>query len=398
MEQVVFLTTCSFIFNNLITKCMSSFLGMAKVEIKENHDDLFKSTSLSLHKDRFNNLPDKDGKVAVYVVKNDGTGKHEVYSEITPEKKSSVESTLYLDKEKVMALPVGEQGYIQNIYASNKLNPEAGKPDLSIYTLNEDKTKNYVGNGYENKSKLENSVKLSQFENSSSDQSKLFNIKLKGSDIEKMEADSWGNVKVLVNKTATANEHKVVLNATANKETDATLVLNKDKLMAISAANEGAIRIIARDKNPDKISTDKADLMVYENKFRKGDDLLTKEEQQVKFKETNYVGGGYTNNPNLLKLSKDNVTPEGLKAAIEKNDPVRTFAIINKDATLVDKTHVDAVRKSVAGNPKFSKGIETAVTNAFKKNEESGVKAPQKNDLQEVTPPTSKKVRTPKIK
>jgi hypothetical protein len=369
---------------------MSTFLGLANVSTKEANNETFKTVNFSLHAERFSSLEDKGGKIPVFIVKNDDTNKHEVHSSIPEGKKQGLDSTLYLDKEKTLQIPSNEQGYISNIHVSSKKDLKDGLPDLSVYSLN-DKEKNYVGNGFSNNSKFENSVKLKQFDDQDGNTSKLFNVKIKGSDIEKLEADSYGNVRVLINRTE--NGHRLLVNEKPSKETDAVLVLNKKEVLSISTNNDNQIRLVAADKNPQNIGRDKSDLVIYENKFRPGDEKLSQQDKDEKFKEKNYVGAGYTNNPSLLKLRNEDLTKDGLNAAIKKNETIRTFAIINTRPDIVEKKHSDLVKKMINENPSFSKGIETAVTNALKKNEE---RLGQK-DVSAISDNKEPKMRHPKL-
>ncbi|WP_047444256.1 hypothetical protein [Alistipes sp. ZOR0009] len=370
---------------------MSTFLGLANVTTKEDNNVSFKSVNFSLHAERFSSLEDKGGKIPVFIVKNDETNKHEVHSSIPEGKKQGLDSSLYLDKEKTLQIPSNEQGYISSIYVSSKKDVKQGMPNLSVYSL-KDNEKNYLGNGFSNSSKFENGVNLKQFTDQDGATSKLFNVRIKGSDIEKLDADSYGNVRVLINRTE--NGHRLLLTEKPSKETDAVLVLDKNETLSISKNNDGQIRLIVADKNPQNIGRDKSDLVIYENKFRAGDEKLSKEDKSEKFKEKNYVGAGYTNNPSLLKLKEDDLSKDGLKAAITKNETIRTFAIINAKPDLVEKKHGDLVKKMINENPSFSKGIETAVTTALKKNE-AGLGQKEASATPEIKEP---KMKQPKIK
>ncbi len=218
----------------------------------------------------------------------------------------------------------------------------------------------------------ENTAKITKYENLKNDERKLFNIKLSGSSVSNAEADSWGNIKISLNRT-NDNDYKVNLNEKTNKNTDATLYVPKEKLLNIAKENNGNIKLIAFDKAPkfthERFS--KEDLVVIENSYKGTQEHLSTV-AKVDFPK-NIVGAGFTNNPTLLKLGYDDVSHDGLLNSIMKNDHVRTLAIISKDPTIVKEKHQYFLESEKKENVNIPSLVENALKKAIETNEKSPV-------------------------
>ncbi len=298
-----------------------------------------------------------------------------------------------IDYEKLMALPLDRYGKVELLASKGDT-----MNDLSNYSVsakNDDGTYENLGRGYDVSSNFGEfetlgtaHKKIIVFDDPNNPEqkaweketSKLYRVFLNAEKANKMPTErvtfeSDGSPKTYPRLTVSvvpvvskyekneeSGEYKKVIDhklVNIPNNSEAVLHLDMDKVkqlkpfLAGSEDNEEAkvpvYKLVAMDKNPDSIRSDKkdADLMVMENKFAPGmDDALVAEAKENK----NYLGSGYTQNPYMLKLSENELNPEGLQTAIMKNDTVRSIAIMHKAPFSVDKENLELIKTKVSDN------------------------------------------------
>lgn len=200
--------------------------------------------------------------------------------------------------------------------------------------------------------------------------------------VMKQEGDKYGSVKVGIKRFE--QEHRTDDGKVEVKETHSAILYpkkNDPDLEAVVSIKKAALQdlkpegdynnvyLVVANRNPKTAKTD--DLVVYENKVKKG---MSEDEKKKVQADKNYVGTGWTQKPEMLKLEKDQLTKENLKSSIESNNAIKVEAIIQRKKGLATKEMVDLAkemgkREDVKTNPKIAEVLEQA----NKKNKKKGI-------------------------
>lgn len=283
-------------------------------------------------------------------------------------KERDVSESLYvnINKEKLSSLPVGENSSVY-LEISSKKHESIGQ-DRSDYFVRDNSregNKEFVGRAWSPSQIVENKNYVgSAFKKDFEDGGKAYNVSLKKDDVEKLKADDYGNIRISIAKKKDAGDgptHSVYQSVGKEPYSEVSLSLNKEKISALPVNDRGYVSISVVDKKT--ISKDKADLTVYENA---GKSDLPK----------NFVGSGWSNQPGLIRLQKEDVTPDGLSKAISNNHATKVHAILNSNPDVVQKKHVALVKEMQEKSEKFDKGLSTMVSVAYdeKQGKKSGIK------------------------
>ena len=149
----------------------------------------------------------------------------------------------------------------------------------------EQKTSNYLGSAYHIR------------------ETDQFFINLKPEYIEKLEPDKYGKIKVAIMKFQKGGQvgYSAYLHS-GNIRPNITVLLlqlDKDKLLKMTRAKDRngqeTIKLTSSSKNPDNITAEKMDIVVYANKYSEEMKDWTKEEKNnaLRPKPEDFVGGGW---------------------------------------------------------------------------------------------------------
>ena len=167
----------------------------------------------------------------------------------------------------------------------------------------EQKTSNYLGSAYHIK------------------ETNQFFINLKPEYLENLEPDKFGKIKVNVMKFQKNGKvgHSVYLQKGNIRPSNTVqlLQLDKDKLLKMTRSKDRngqeTIKLTSSDKNPDNITAEKMDIVVYRNKYSEEMKDWTKEERNKALRPNpeDYIGGGWKiqqsqgKNTTILQQSTD---------------------------------------------------------------------------------------------
>lgn len=278
-------------------------------------------------------------------------------------KNSTFERILNVDVEKLKGLEASGYGEVK-LELVEKKEEHIGK-DASDMAVRVNGTKDYVGRGWNMENALgpKNYVgdgyrnifdeKGNKTEEVAKMESKSYSLNLDEKKVADIQPDKYGNIRVsmapMINPPENSNapNYKVyVSQGIKDKEAEISVRINKEKLMEISPNEFGKIAVVINDKNPKSIQKDKADLTVSELNPGSTD--------------KNYIGGGYTQKPELVKLDKNELSAEGIKKALESNNSIRLEAILTKKPDAVSKEHIE-----LAANEGIQPKIKELVSKAF---------------------------------
>jgi len=229
--------------------------------------------------------------------------------------------------------------------------------------------KNYVGNAFKK-----------EFD----DGGKAYNVFLKKDDVEKLKADDYGNIRLSMAERKDSGKentptHSVYQSVGKEPYNEASLSLNKEKVLDLPANDYGYVAVSVVDKL--NISKDKSDLTAYENVHHIPSD---EEKKRVEFMKDagkkeepgrNFVGGGWTNKPDMIRLQKEDKTPDGLTKAISNNHLTKVQAILNAKPSVVQKKHMGLVDEMEKSGANVDKSLSTTISNAYenKQSQKSGI-------------------------
>lgn len=281
----------------------------------------------------------------------------EFFMNINKEKLLKAADFVYLVKggDKVIALEAGA-----------KKNESVGKDRSDYFVRTREDSPEYVGRGWSAGQIVEKKEYVGNaFKKDFEDGGKAYNVSLKKDSLEKISADDYGNVRLSIapkkDPTPGSPSHSVYQSVGKEPYNEVTLSLNKEKLMALPENDKGYVAVSVVDKL--NISKDKADLTAYEN-------------TGVAQEKKNFVGGGWSNRPGLIRLQPQDKTPDGLTKAISTNYVLKVQAILQANPKVVQKKHVQLVKDMTEKGEKVEKAMSSIVANAYenKQGQKSGVK------------------------
>lgn len=213
---------------------------------------------------------------------------------------------------------------------------------------------------------------------------KSYLVAIPKKEIQAMEADAHGNVKIGIKsfRTTVPGEkpgderseinHKPVVNFTKDDFLEAVVHLKKEALLAAKGKGEYEdVSIVIQNRNPQHVSKDKSDLVAFENPIEQG---MSKEDRvAASKKEKNYLGGGWTQRPELFKLNPEAKPVDEFMNALRENHSVKGVALIQQHAKdIFKKGNMEGIKEALdAGKErygeKFNRALDSAVTEHSKK-------------------------------
>ncbi|MDR1984219.1 MAG: DUF3945 domain-containing protein [Prevotellaceae bacterium] len=305
------------------------------------------------------------------------------------------ELQVLISKDALMKATPDSYGNIKLTAASRKTK----SPDLSNYSVflsekTEDGKRQFVGRGYDESLKFGETMVVGtaykyEFGNNGED-GKSYNVNI---DVEKAKffsVDAYGNAKlgIVPYVETTPKEDGSMIEQTRylvtepgerRKDIEATISVhvsnpNGEKYPTIqqstvhTVGNADVFKLVVQDRNPQKIGKDCADLVVFENDYSPEMKDMPPEERKAALGERNYVGRGWTNDPNKIHLSTDDLTAEGLSRAIENNHTIKVIAIVHKQPQVVQESHMQQITSRIQDETlKTSDTLIKVVQSAYEK-------------------------------
>jgi len=331
--------------------------------------------NISLDAEKIKTLPESaQGEVKLKFERQSGEGLSEKapshvvkFNDYKPgqERSSSEEFFVNINKEKLLKAAQGE-GKVIALEAGAKKNESVGRDRSDYFVRTREDSPEYVGRGWSAGQIVEKKEYVGNaFKKDFEDGGKAYNVSLKKDSLEKISADDYGNVRLSIapkkDPAPGSPSHSVYQSVGKEPYNEVTLSLNKEKLMALPENDKGYVAVSVVDKL--NISKDKADLTVYEN-------------TGVAQEKKNFVGGGWSNRPDLIRLQPQDKTPDGLTKAISTNHALKVQAILQANPKVVQKKHVQLVKDMTEKGEKVDKAMSSTVANAYenKQGQKSGVK------------------------
>ncbi len=282
------------------------------------------------------------------------------------------EAQLFISIEELLKLQQDEYGNVKLSAATRK---EIAL-DLSSYSVYEDvygteregQERNFVGRGYGEGENFgdtrvigvatkhiftdsETGERTNKSYNVSIDEEKVERLKIYEGGYAKLSLVPYDNIvtndegeKAKKQMYLVSEAHPKQARVEANIEIEVADI--KGLIPQKNKGNDGnSYKIIVADRNPDNIQSNKADLLVYADKYIPG---MTKEEAKAANSIKTYVGNGWTRVPSELALSTTDLTSEGLEKAIKNGDGVRVTAILHTNSNIVEKKHLELAQKTLS--------------------------------------------------
>jgi hypothetical protein len=219
---------------------------------------------------------------------------------------------------------------------------------------------------------------------------KVYNVNLDADKVSKLTVNEYGDARLGIvpytekvlnpdNSTAEQTRYLVTEATGATKGVEATIavhVLNPgdkeypilDSCAVHKVMDKDVYKLAVQDRKSETIGKDCADLTVSENKWTPEMNEMPEAEKKAALAEKNYVGRGWTNDPDKIRVDhKSELKPEGLTKAIENNHTVKVIAILNKLPTVVKELHVKQIEARNEAGLKTSPVIEDRVKQTFEK-------------------------------
>ncbi|MDR0618285.1 MAG: HEAT repeat domain-containing protein [Bacteroidales bacterium] len=298
--------------------------------------------------------------------------KHPTHSVYVGDKHSKRELQLVVSKDELLKAPVDAYGNIKAFAASR----EKIGADLSNYSValeqKDPETDKYqfVGRGYDESTKFGETRVVgvafkTEFGQDGAD-GKVYNVNLDANKVSKLTMNEYGDARLgivpyaekVLNPDGSTTEQTryLVTEATSvTKGVEATIAVHVSNpegkeyptlsSCAIHKVGENEVyKLVVQDRKSESIGKDCADLTVSENKYTPEMKNLSEAERKAALGEKNYIGKGWTNDPDKIRIDKrEDLTPKGLTAAIDNNHTVKVIAILNAQPTLVRESHLKQI-------------------------------------------------------
>ncbi|MDR1182807.1 MAG: DUF3945 domain-containing protein [Bacteroidales bacterium] len=321
-------------------------------------------------------------------VKGENYPTHNVYIGGSDKAHRNREVQLLLSKKALLEAPVDEFGDVKLLAASrseDKMGADLSNYSVSLREKGEDGKYSFVGRGFDASTKFGETrvvgIAYKREFGKGGEDGKSYNLNLDANKIQKLDINEYGDAKLGIvpysvhvanpDNTVTdetrylvveTNSQRANVEATvnihlANTEKTRDVDGNLKQLPTLYDCNAHTVgdndvyKLIVRDKNPEKISKDCADMVVFEDKYTPEMKHMSLEEIKAakEVVETNYIGKGWTNDPAKIKLSVADLTQEGLSKAIENNHLTKVIAIIKHSPDIVESQHVEQAQTKTEG-------------------------------------------------
>jgi hypothetical protein len=331
--------------------------------------------------------------------------KHPTHSVYIGDKHDKRELQLVVSKNELLKAPVDGYGNIKAFAASR----EKIGADLSNYSValeqKDPETDRYqfIGRGYDESTKFgETHVMGVAFKTEfGQEDGKVYNVNLDVNKVSKLTVNEYGDARLgivpyaekVLNPDGSTTEQTryLVTEVTAKtKGVEATIAIHVsnpsdkkeyptiDTCAVHKVGDNDVYKLVVQDRNPEKIGKDCADLTVSENKYTPEMKELPEAERKEALKDKNYIGRGWTNDPDKIRIDKrTDLTPKGLTAAIDNNHTVKVIAILDKRPTLVRESHIKQLEaRQKDSNMKTSAVLAEKVKQTFEslKKKSNGLK------------------------
>lgn len=302
---------------------------------------------------------------------------------------------------------IGEPNYIltkngETFAKNNGINPTPiGSFDYSEKELNEKKSLLVTNNNSQQEVKTQKSSimedgkkehkdqvigfanKHNWKEDDQTEKSYLLNVNQKK--IMEQKGDEYGSVKIGIKKvehevhqegqTQKGSNYEAILYPRKDdKDIEAVISVKKAEIEKLQGKGDyHNVALVAANRDPLKASKD--DLAVYVNPIEKG---MNEAEKKKAMEHKTYVGTGWTQKPEFIKLHPSQLTSDELKKSISENNLVKAQAIVLQGGKkLVTKDMVDTVAAAKEQHKeKFKPELEKVVTDNIKqgKGKDKGLK------------------------
>ncbi|MCT4648371.1 MAG: hypothetical protein N4A74_25520 [Carboxylicivirga sp.] len=274
---------------------------------------------------------------------------HDIVKPGSP-KKDDVQ--ISIETEKLKSIPdLKDTVYIE---AVAKKNIERDRANYHVRQIVDKESKPvYIGRGWTESQKVEKSyvgnAKRFDFENGG----RMYNASFTKEAFDKLKPNDHGNIYLAVApKKDKTDEFSIYKSVGKDPYSVMTISVNQEQIKNMGDSN-GYYQIRILDKQ--KISKDHADLTVKEDTYAKEKTIA--EHKNIPIKEAklpnNYVGSGWSNVSEHVRLQSSDVTSDGLAKTLAENHAIKAMAIINKDKSIVTDKHVK-ILDELAGNEKVN--------------------------------------------
>lgn len=340
---------------------------------KTFQDSDSKKFNISISDKELQKLPsDDNGKTSLALIKRDtpdektGITHDVVQNKYTPgqPKNESEDLVFEINKKEAAKIPLRNDNV--TLEAVMKKNVERDRANYHVRELTENKEKTYVGRGWTPSQTMNieyvGTAWKKEFENG-----KMYNVSVKAETFDALPENKYGQVNLsLMPKKDSDNQLAVYKSMGKDPYSEFTISVKKQDVMAMGPNSAGYYPLIVTDKA--KISKDKADLLVMENPYEKN--KKTAEETGVSIKEAaaqrpvNYVGSGWSNRPEHIRLSEDDKSAKGLSAAIANNHTMKVAAIL-KEGNFANQTHNKLIAEMKESDKPIDKEMERLVSSSI---------------------------------
>lgn len=330
-----------------------------------------KKFNVSLPKKEVDNLPaNENGKASLLIVKrekpDEKTGiTHDVFlnNTNTPGQPKKIESELIIEVSKEDVSRINARN--ENVHLEAVMKKDIGKDraNFLVRELTEEKEKVYVGRGWTPSQSVKHDYVGNAWKNEFDNSGKMYNVSIEAEKLKQMPENQYGNVVLSVaQKKDAENQFSVYKSIGKEPYSDFSISLKKEDVLKLEPNEKGYYQLIVADKA--KISKDKADLVVFENTYEK--DKKAAVEKGVDIKEIqqgqpkNYVGAGWSNKIDHIRITDEDKTAKGLSAAIANNHPLKVAAIL-KQENVSNNSHVKLMKEMKQGSQPLDADMERMV-------------------------------------
>jgi hypothetical protein len=321
--------------------------------------------------------------------------KHPTHSVYVGDKHTKRELQLIVSKDELLKAPVDAYGNIRAFAASR--DEEKIGADLSNYSVvleqkDPDGKYQFIGRGYDDSMKFGETRVMgvafkTEFGTDGTD-GKVYNVNLDVDKVGKLTVNEHGDARLGIvpymekvpgadGKITEETRYLVTETNGKSKGVEATLAIHvtnpKDKKYPTidscavhKVGDKEVYKLVVQDRKPESIGKDCADLTVSENKYTSEMKNLSEAERKAALGEKNYVGRGWTNDPDKIRIDrKEDLTPKGLTAAIDNNHTVKVIAILKEQPRLVRESHIKQIEARNKEGLKTSPALIEKVKQTF---------------------------------
>jgi hypothetical protein len=330
------------------------------------------------------------------------------------------ELQMLVSKDKLLPAvsAANEYGKVKLFAASHSVGADLSNYSVALSEKDEQGKFQYIGRGYDEATKfgetriIGNAYKTESPATDGGTNGKSYNLNIDADKLQKLTLNSYGdaNLSIIPYKEQVVDADGAITEKTnylvaesyaKQKNTEAKVSLHvanpnpdNQNLPTIAECtlhtfeDKDSYRLVVQDRNPDKIDKSCADLIVYENKFVKG---MSADERKAILEDKKYIGHGWTNDPQSIRLSAFDLSPDGLTKAIDNNHVVKVAAILCKDKSVLNEAHLQQIETRLQNSDLKTSGVLVSVV-------KNGYERQQKQAKQDVLYGTKVGVEVPKVK